>query len=142
MSTGGPKKVVPIIAVESVDEIRRFYVEILGFDHVSGVRGSDGRIAFCTIAKDGARLMLARHPEGDSRQSAPGGKKPVSIYLEVTDVERYCDELTRRRVHVTDPLTTQWWGDRTFKVMDPNGYELWFYQTVDTPRPPSGADVF
>jgi len=42
---------------------------------------------------------------------------------------------------VTDQLATQWWGDRTFKVMDPYGYELWFYQTVGTPKPPQGAKI-
>lgn len=40
---------------------------------------------------------------------------------------------------ITDGLATQWWGDRTFKVLDPNGYELWFYQTVGTPKPPQGV---
>lgn len=42
---------------------------------------------------------------------------------------------------MTEQLTTQWWGNRTFKVMDPYGYELWFYQTVGEPKPPQGAKI-
>lgn len=42
---------------------------------------------------------------------------------------------------VSDRLTTQWWGDRTFKVLDPNGYELWFYQTVGIPKPPQDLKI-
>ena len=42
---------------------------------------------------------------------------------------------------ITDPLTKQWWGDKTFKVMGPYGYELWFYQTVGEPKPPQGAKI-
>jgi hypothetical protein len=40
-----------------------------------------------------------------------------------------------------DPLTMQWWGDRTFKVLDPNGYEIWFYTNVAEPTPPQGAKL-
>ena len=42
---------------------------------------------------------------------------------------------------ITTPLTTQWWGDRTFTIQDPYGYQLWFYQPVAEPRPPQGAKV-
>ena len=41
----------------------------------------------------------------------------------------------------TEPLTMQWWGDRTFKVRDAYGYEVWFYQTVGEPKPPAGAKI-
>ena len=35
----------------------------------------------------------------------------------------------------------QWWGDRTFKALDPNGYEIWFYTNVAEPKPPQGAKI-
>jgi len=58
------------------------------------------------------------------------------------DVERYFGQLSEKNeVNVTDRLTTQWWGDRTFMVMDPNGYEVWFYQTVGEPKPPQGMKI-
>jgi uncharacterized glyoxalase superfamily protein PhnB len=38
-------------------------------------------------------------------------------------------------VAITDPLTLQCWGERTFKVLDPNGYEIWFYTNVAEPKP-------
>jgi uncharacterized glyoxalase superfamily protein PhnB len=131
------KEVMPIIAVESVDEIRNFYVEALGFDHVMGVVGKDGQFDFCTVVKDGARIMFMR---GGGK--SPKAKQPVELYVEVADVEAYHAILQKRKaVRVTDPLATQWWGDRTFKVMDPCGYELWFYQTVGEPKPPQGAKI-
>lgn len=63
------------------------------------------------------------------------------MYLEVSDVQVYHDTLKRKGVKIIDPLTMQWWGDRTFKVRDPNGYELWFYQTVGEPKPPQGMKI-
>jgi uncharacterized glyoxalase superfamily protein PhnB len=133
---------VPVIAVGSVDEIRSFYLDSLGFDHVRGVVGQDGQFDFCTVAKDGARIMFARAPGKSTDTKSPAAKQPVGIYLEVTDVERYFVQLSKKKdVKVTDGLATQWWGDRTFKVMDPHGYELWFYQTVGEPKPPEGAKI-
>jgi PhnB protein len=137
MSRITPKAVMPIISVKSVDEVRNFYVEKLGFDHLMGVVGKDGEFDFVTVVKDGARIMFAR-------ASAPGAapsKQPVEIYLEVRNVEAYCREVQKKGVRITDPLTVQWWGDRTFKVMDPCGYELWFYQTTSEPRPPEGMKI-
>ncbi|MFZ5621354.1 MAG: VOC family protein [Pseudomonadota bacterium] len=142
MNKPEPRAVVPIIAVESVDETRRFYLDNLGFDHVRGLVGKDGQLDFCTVARDGARIMFARAPEGSPGAATARTRQPVGIYLEIADVERYFGQLREKKgVKVTEPLTMQWWGDRTFKVLDPNGYELWFYQTVGTPRPPQGLKI-
>ena len=139
MSKAPPKSIMPIIAVESVDEIRSFYVEKLGFDHAMGVVGKDGHFDFVTIIKEGARIMFTRNRPGEKKAS--GAKQPVEIYFEVADVERYHEELRKKGVKITDPLTMQWWGDRTFKVQDPCGYETWFYQTVGEPKPPQGIKI-
>ena len=142
MSKPVRREVMPIIAVASVDAIRTFYVDTLGFDHVMGIVGKDGQFDFCTVVMDGARIMFARAP-GDVPGAKSGqAKQPVEIYLEVADVERYFGQLSKKKgVRVTDQLTMQWWGDRTFKVLDPYGYEIWFYQTVGEPKPPEGAKI-
>lgn len=83
MSRPTPKTVVPIIAVGSVDDIRRFYVDTLGFDHVRGVVGKDSQFDFCTVAKDGERIMFARDPRKSPDDGSATAKQPVGIYLEV-----------------------------------------------------------
>jgi PhnB protein len=140
MSKPLPKAIMPIISVESVDDIRNFYVETLAFDHVMGVVGKDGKFDFVTVVKDGARIMFAR-AQGPSGQKHPASKQPVEIYIEVDNVERYHDEVKKKGVKITESLTTQWWGDRTFKVLDPAGYEIWFYQTTSEPKPPQGMKI-
>jgi uncharacterized glyoxalase superfamily protein PhnB len=140
MTKNASHAVMPIIAVDSVDAIRNFYVETLGFDHLMGVVGKDGQFDFVTVVKDGARIMFSRTPAAGEKKGAPA-KQPVEIYLQVADVDSYHDELKKRKVRVTDALTTQWWGDRTFKVLDPAGYEVWFYETVGEPKPPQGMKI-
>jgi uncharacterized glyoxalase superfamily protein PhnB len=138
MNKTAPKALMPIIAVDSVDEARTFYVDTLGFEHSMGVVGKDGQFDFVTVNREGARVMFSRKPEPGKPS---GARQPVELYLEVDDVDGYHDELKKRKVRITDPLTTQWWGDRTFKVLDPNGYEIWFYETTGEPKPPEGTKI-
>jgi uncharacterized glyoxalase superfamily protein PhnB len=129
---------MPIIAVGSVDDARNFYVDTLGFEHVMGMVGKDGQLDFCTVVLGQARVMFSRAPSGPRSSAA---KQPVEIYLEVEDVDALHNRLRKKGVTISDALTVQWWGDRTFKILDPNGYEIWFYTTVGEPKPPQGAKL-
>src|SRR5262245_54706447 len=75
---------MPMITVRSVDNIRNFYVDTLGFSHVMGMVGKDGQLDFCTVVMGAARIMFMRAP---SESPTPAGKQPVEIYLEVEDVD-------------------------------------------------------
>ena len=130
-------RIMPIIAVPSVDATRNFYVDTLGFQHVMGMIGKDGHLDFCTVVLGAASIMCNR--AGGSPAAA--GRQPVDIYLEGADVDALHETLKKKGVAISDPLTMQWWGDRTFKVMDPNGYEIWFYTNVAEPVPPAGAKL-
>lgn len=137
MADTGPGRIMPIIAVASVDATRNFYVDTLGFQHVMGMVGKDGHLDFCTVVLGSASIMFNRAQVPATQP----GKQAVEIYLEVADVDALHAALKKRGVAITDPLTLQWWGDRTFKVMDPNGYEVWFYTHVAEPQPPVGAKL-
>jgi len=130
-----------MLAVDSVDAIRMFYVERLGFEHKMGVVGKDGQLDFCTVVLGGARLMFMRPRDSAPAPGPSRTKQPVEIYLEVADVEGHHERVEKSGVTIADPLKTQWWGDRTFKVMDPYGYQIWFYQTVAEMKPPEGVKV-
>jgi len=134
-------KVTPMISVDSVDRARAFYVEQLGFSHMMGMLGKDGQLDFCSVTLSGANVMLMRPPERTEGTSTTSSKRPVEIYLEVSDVNTYHDQLAAKGIKITAPLTEQWWGDRTFTVQDPFGYQIWFYQHVGEPIPPKGAKL-
>jgi uncharacterized glyoxalase superfamily protein PhnB len=134
-------QLMPMIYVDSVDEAREFYVEKLGFDHLMGMLGKDGRLDFCTVVLGGAKVMFMRPQGSIDATAATSSKRQVEIYIQVTDVNAYHDRLKKNKVKITSPLTDQWWGDRTFTVMDSFGYQIWFYQTVGEPQPPVGAKI-
>ena len=127
--------VMPLRFVESVDAVRAFYLDQLGFESMMGVVGKDGALDFAIVQHDGAMLMLSR-PEQDGAT-----RGPLSIYVEVRDVDAYHGELVARGVDIGQPPTTQWWGDRTFSVNDAAGDTLWFWQTVAEMNPPAGVKL-
>jgi PhnB protein len=134
-------QIMPMISVDSVDEAREFYVEKLGFEHMMGMLGKDGRLDFCTVILGGAKIMFMRPQEKMDGAGATSSKRPVEIYTQVADVNAHYDRLKKNKVKINSPLTDQWWGDRTFTVIDPFGYQIWFYQTVGEPQPPEGAKI-
>jgi uncharacterized glyoxalase superfamily protein PhnB len=138
MSTQSPAGIMPMISVDSVDAVRDFYVEKLGFEHKMGVVGKDGGLDFVNVTLGPNALMFMRLPEpvgsDDKRQS-------VEIYLGVDDVDAYHEQVTAKGVKAADPLTDQWWGDRTFVVEDPNRYRVWFYTNVAEVVPPPGMKI-
>jgi len=140
-NAGSPKQLMAIIMVDSVDDARNFYIDKLGFGHVMGVVGGDGQLDFCTVVLDGARIMFARSPEAPAAAKSPRPKQPVELYIEVADVRSFHDNVAKNGVAITDSMTLQWWGDRTFKIRDPLGYECWFYQSESEPKPPQGAKI-
>ena len=141
MGTTVAGKVMPIIAVGSVDAARDFYVGTLGFTHMMGVVGKDGGLDFCSVVLGEAQVMFTRNRPSAAAAVAQPQPQPVEIYLEVEDVDAMHARLQKKGVKIVDPLTLQWWGDRTFKIQDPNGYVVWFYTNLSEPKPPQGMKV-
>src|SRR5882724_1792673 len=134
-------QLMAMIYIDSVEQARSFYVDKLGFTHMMGMLGKDGLLDFCTVSLGGARVMLMRPAEGMRGTAATLEKRPVELYLEVENVEAYHEALKKQGIKPTAPLTDQWWGDRTFTVKDPFGYQIWFYQNFADPKLPKGAKV-
>jgi len=134
-------QLMAMIHVDSVEQAREFYVERLGFTHMMGMLGKDGQLDFCTVSREGARIMLIRPSQGMTGTNISSEKRPVELYIEVGDVEDYFEQVRQRKVKVATPLTEQWWGDRTFTIQDPFGYTIWFYQNFGEPVLPAGAKV-
>lgn len=130
------RAVIPLRYVASVDAMRTFYLERLGFQHLMGMVGADGALDFGIVQREGAMLMLSR-PQ-DAKATTTG---PMEIYVEVADVDAYHAQLAKGGVAIERALTTQWWGDRNFAIVDPAGHLVWFFQTVAEMKPPQGVKM-
>ena len=91
-------QIMPMISVDSVDQARESYVEKLGFEHMMGMLGKDGRLDFCTVILGGAKVMFMRPQEKMDGAGATSSKRPVEIYIQVADVNAHHDRLKKNMV--------------------------------------------
>ena len=138
----GGTSIIPSVWVDEIEPVRDFYIEKLGFSHMMGVVGRDGKLDTAIVQKDTAMIMLSRPTEPVSGSALdPKARRSVDLYIYVADVDGFHADVVRRGVRILEPLTTQWWGDRNFQVKDPAGYALWISQTVQEFVPPAGVTV-
>ena len=53
---------------------------------------------------------------------------PVSIYVYCDDVEKRYEKAKKAGLEILLPMDVRFWGDRTFRVVDPEGY-IWDFAT-------------
>jgi len=132
--------VVPSFTVDAVEPLRDFYIEQLGFAHMMGIVGKDGKLDTAIVVRDGMTVMIGRAEKpAPGTELTPKYDRTVDLYFYVRDVDAYHAEIAARGVAIVDALTTHWWGDRSFRVKDPYGYSISIAQTVAEFNPP--ADV-
>ncbi|WP_394824469.1 VOC family protein [Pendulispora albinea] len=135
-------QVIPSLMVQAVEPLRDFYIGKLGFEHMMGIVGKDGAFDFCIVTRDGNGVMIGRPEKPEAAVSLQSNvPRSLELYIYVENVDRYHAEITGRGVAVVDALQTQWWGDRTFAVKDPYGYQIWFCQPTGEFSPPEGVKV-
>jgi catechol 2,3-dioxygenase-like lactoylglutathione lyase family enzyme len=104
------RRVVPNIQSERVEESRKFYVDVLGFEQVMRM---DWIATFASPTNPTAQVSIIPGPE-------PSGMHP-NLSVEVDDVDAIHAEAVLRGVRIVYPLTDEPWGVRRFFALDPNG---------------------
>lgn len=119
--------IVPILSVSDVDASLKFYTEKLGFTQSMALPGPDGVTAFAGISMGKVHVMLSR-----SETEHKGQGVVFMVYVEDDmDIDAYCTKVKANGVKLTEDIKTQYWGDRTFDLHDPDGYVLSFAKTVE-----------
>jgi PhnB protein len=104
---------------------------IATFDAVEMVRrpGPDGTVAHAALTIGGAMIMIeAEWPTLASRAPQPDGSSPVVVYVYVEDVDTVMERAVAAGAKVLLPVKTQFWGDRTGRIIDPSGH-VWTIST-------------
>ena len=120
--TGAPRLIPRLICRNPLDAID-FYGRV--FSAAERVRrpGPDGSVAHAMILIGEAMVMIeAEWPEIPNRAPQLDGSSPVVMYLYVDDVDDTIDKALASGARLLQPLTDQFWGDRTASIMDPSGH--------------------
>ena len=115
----------PILRSFDEAQMRRFYVDFLGFTVLFEHRFEPGLPLYVGLKRDACELHLSEH-HGDA---TPG----ASMRIAVDDVDALAAELMAKHVsHNRPQVHTQPWGTRDFTVTDPFGNRLAFTSAVST----------
>jgi uncharacterized glyoxalase superfamily protein PhnB len=114
------------VITRDVGRLREFYQDVLQVDPVG-----DGD--FVQFATEGAGLSLCA--EQIMEQMAPGstegaGHGSCTLEFQVENVDGEFERLTKMKVPVVKPPTTQPWGLRSVWFCDPDGNIVNFYASV------------
>ena len=85
--------------------------------------GPDGTVAHAAITIGGAMIMIeGEWPSSASRAPQPDASSPVVIYVYVEDVDAVVERAVAAGARILMPVTNQFWGDRTGRIIDPSGH--------------------
>lgn len=116
----------PHLVVDDAATAIDFYVKAFGATEVGRVPHPDGRLVHAALNINGSMVMLNDDfPDfNDGKSSTPKslGGTPVTIHLQVPDVETAFARAVDAGATVVAPLEDQFWGDRYGIVCDPFGH--------------------
>jgi PhnB protein len=124
----------PHLVVDDAAAAIDFYVKAFGATEYGRVPHPDGRLVHAALDINGSMLMLNDDfPDfNGGKPSTPTalGGTPVTIHLQVPDVEAAFTRAVDAGAVVVAPLEDQFWGDRYGIVRDPFGHQWSLGQPV------------
>ncbi|TFV56222.1 VOC family protein [Mycobacterium sp. PS03-16] len=122
----------PMLVVDNAAAAIDFYVKAFGAVEMVRLPGPDGKLVHAAVSIDGSMVMLNDDfPEyNDGKPSTPTalGGSPVTIHLQVTDVDARFQQALDAGATAVMPVEEQFWGDRYGVLRDPFGH-LWSMAT-------------
>jgi PhnB protein len=126
--------VLPHLVVDDAAAAIDFYVKAFDAVELGRLAGPDGRLVHAAVTINGSTVMLNDDfPEmcgGKSMTPKALGGSPVTIHLQVTDVDaKFAQALAAGATEVM-AVEDQFWGDRYGMLADPFGHHWSLGQPV------------
>lgn len=125
----------PYLAVGGAAAALDWYREVLGAIETMRYTGDDGRIGHAEVMIGGAKIMLAdAYPEAGHHEPLHYGGTPVSLHLEVVDVDYTFARALAAGGDAEREPADQGHGNRNAVFHDPWGHRWMLSQPVEADR--------
>lgn len=114
------ERAIPILPTEDLGTAKRFYVDGLGFQ-VTFEASEDGHSGLLGIARGTIEMTLDSPMNGHGRNAC--------VALQADDVDSYYREWSSK-VEVLHLPKDEYWGARTFDLLDPSGNTIFLMGPV------------
>jgi uncharacterized glyoxalase superfamily protein PhnB len=121
-----------------------------GFEVRLKIEGPDGSIAHSELVFDQGLIMVGSAKNGRGEPSRPwrrspqaiGGANTQALMLFVDDADAHCERARSAGARIAaEPKTTDYgddyWTDRGYEAVDPEGHRWWFMQRISTGKRPT-----
>ena len=128
------KDLSPVVIARDADASMAFYENVLGFEETSALRAPDGSVIH-GMARSGDVMIQFSPAETRGFELKPdqvlGHGVTFSMHVDDDqDIDAYYATVVANGGKITEPIVDQPWGDRSFTVVDPDGYQLMFSKLV------------
>lgn len=126
-----------VLGVRDIAQASRFYQKTLGYEQRFALPRADGQLTLAVLNFGSSALLLGRldelHYEHKVRarkiRKGPHGLG-VTLTLLVPDLEKVYKAAKKAWVEILLEPTEEFYGDRVFMFVDPDGYEWKISQTI------------
>ena len=126
-----------VISVQNINEAARFYQNVLGFELQFTLPRAEGDLTLAVLRWGASTLLIGRldelHYQHETRarliRKGPHGLG-ITMTLLVPDVDKVYDAARKAGVEILLVPTEEFYGDRVFMFIDPDGYEWKISQTI------------
>lgn len=141
-TTATTHALTPYLAVGDAAAALDWYRDVLGALETTRFVGDDGRVGHAEVVIGGSTLMLAdEYPEVDVHGPRHYGGTPVTLHLEVVDVDHTFGLAVDHGADVEREPSDQFHGNRNAIVRDPWGHRWMLSQPIDADRADAAADA-
>jgi uncharacterized glyoxalase superfamily protein PhnB len=115
--------------------------EAFGFEPVMVILDADDRLAHAEMRFGDGLIMIGTEWADDYKSpSSVGGKNTQTVHVQLTaehggDVDAHCERARKAGARIVMGLEDQFYGDRTYRAMDPEGHVWTFGQTIAAMQP-------
>jgi len=115
--------VTPYLLVNGAADATRFYERAFGAEETMRLAEPSGRIGHAQLAIGDATIMIAdEFPERGFRGPEALGGSPVTLVLQVPDVDAVAARAVDAGATVVIPVQDQFYGERSGRIRDPFGH--------------------
>ena len=132
----GYPRVIPYLIIDGASDAIDFYRSVLGATERMRMAGPDGRVGHAELQIGDSVVMLAdEHPDIGAVGPKTVGGSPVSLHVYVEDVDGVFAKAIESGAEQLQPVTDQFYGDRSGGFKDPFGHH-WHVATHVEDVPP------
>ena len=127
----GSQRILPYLNYADPKAAIAFIVDAFGFEQGLLLEMPDGSIGHCELQRDGETIMLAgEFAEGGLSSPKSLGGVHASVVVYVDDINAHYEHAKAAGAQIVQEPIDQFYGDRTYRALDPEGVGWDFHQHV------------